>query len=216
MITHSGKKKYAWRFCDKKFALEQYKREHEYIHTGETPYVCGIDGCTESFRQRAKLCLHRASHKGYKKKSYKVYSRKDTVKKTRKSKVNLTMPTSDVTVPAQNLNQNYSYMADPATQEMFNLLAYGYDYMTSLLSTVSANYCLWDLAGVQPQQATSFGCCQHEGQSVMEKARQGLSTLKIPTAFKSEDAIAPQMLVESPTTLAPLDTRSFQDLSHVI
>ena len=43
-VTHSGKKKFACRFCSKRFALEQYQKEHEYIHTNETPYICGIDG----------------------------------------------------------------------------------------------------------------------------------------------------------------------------
>lgn len=77
-VTHSGKKQFPCRFCNKKFSLEQYQKEHEYIHTNETPYVCGIDGCTEAFRQRAKLCLHRMGHKNYKKKSYRVFSRKST------------------------------------------------------------------------------------------------------------------------------------------
>lgn len=85
-VTHSGKKKFACRFCNKKFALEQYKREHEYIHTNETPYICGIDGCTEAFRQRAKLCLHRASHKSYQKKNYRVFSRKNASKNTKIAK----------------------------------------------------------------------------------------------------------------------------------
>lgn len=85
-ITHSGKKKFSCRLCNKKFALEQYQKEHEYIHTNETPYVCGIDGCTEAFRQRAKLCLHRMSHDTYQKKNYRVFSRKSTGKGTRVAK----------------------------------------------------------------------------------------------------------------------------------
>lgn len=79
-VTHSGRKQFACKYCDKKFALEQYKKEHEYIHTNETPYVCGIEGCDEKFRQRAKLCLHRMSHDSYKKKDYRVFSRKNNVK----------------------------------------------------------------------------------------------------------------------------------------
>jgi uncharacterized Zn-finger protein len=85
-ITHSKKKQFSCRFCSKKFALEQYQKEHEYIHTNETPYTCGIDGCTEAFRQRAKLCLHRMTHKNYKKKNYRVFSRKDTTTKTKVAK----------------------------------------------------------------------------------------------------------------------------------
>lgn len=94
MVTHSGKKQFQCRFCDKKFALEQYCKEHEYIHTNEAPYICGIDGCTERFRQRAKLCLHRSEHKGYQKKSYRVFSRKSTkqtkTKLSDKKKENIT------------------------------------------------------------------------------------------------------------------------------
>jgi uncharacterized Zn-finger protein len=84
-LTHSGNKKYGCKFCHKKFGLEQYKKEHEYIHTNETPYVCGIDECVESFRQRAKLCLHRMSHDSYQKKDYRVFSRKTTSCKAKTS-----------------------------------------------------------------------------------------------------------------------------------
>ena len=79
-LTHSKVKKFECRYCTRKFALDQYRKEHEYIHTNETPYVCGIDGCTESFRQRAKLCLHRKTHGSYSKKQYKVYSKKKSVR----------------------------------------------------------------------------------------------------------------------------------------
>ena len=79
-VTHTKKRQFNCRFWNKKFALEQYQKEHEYIHTNETPYVWGVDGCTEAFRQRAKLCLHRMSHNTYQKKSYRVFSRKDTMK----------------------------------------------------------------------------------------------------------------------------------------
>ena len=88
-VTHSGTKKFACKFCNKKFALEQYKKEHEYIHTNETPYVCGIEGCTERFRQRAKLCLHRMSHDNYQKKSYRVFSRKSDAKSAKGRKTQI-------------------------------------------------------------------------------------------------------------------------------
>ncbi len=39
--------------------LPQYLEEHEYTHTGEKPYVCGINGCAETFRQRGKLSIHK-------------------------------------------------------------------------------------------------------------------------------------------------------------
>ena len=85
-VTHSGKKKFACRFCSKRFALEQYQKEHEYIHTNETPYICGIDGWNETFRQRAKLWLHRMSHQGYQKKNYRIFSRKDTIRTAKPNK----------------------------------------------------------------------------------------------------------------------------------
>lgn len=76
LYTHSGIKVFQCRFCSKSFSLLQYQQEHEFTHTKAKPFVCGIDGCTEAFRQRGKLCLHRRSHSGYEKKEYKVYARK--------------------------------------------------------------------------------------------------------------------------------------------
>ena len=32
--------------------------------------MCGIDGCTERFRQRGRLCVHRKTHENYVPKSY--------------------------------------------------------------------------------------------------------------------------------------------------
>ena len=46
------------------------------VHTKAKPFVCGINGCQETFRQRGKLCLHRMTHKEYKKKEYRVFARK--------------------------------------------------------------------------------------------------------------------------------------------
>ena len=68
---HLKKKKFVWKHCDKKFALQHNLKEHEYIHTQALPFVCGINGCTQSFRQRGKLCLHRCKHQGYNKRVYK-------------------------------------------------------------------------------------------------------------------------------------------------
>jgi hypothetical protein len=34
--------------------------------------VCGVDGCTETFRQRGKLSLHRRTHDAFKKKEYRL------------------------------------------------------------------------------------------------------------------------------------------------
>lgn len=72
--THMKKKNFKWKQCDKTFTIKQNLIEHEFVHTGEQPYVCGIDGCTQRFRQRGKLSLHRQSHKNYKKKNYRSHT----------------------------------------------------------------------------------------------------------------------------------------------
>ena len=68
---HYKKKKFECKQCGKKFSLAHNLTEHEYIHTQELPFVCGIDGWTQSFRQRGKLSLHREKHPNYKKRVYK-------------------------------------------------------------------------------------------------------------------------------------------------
>ena len=74
-MYHNKTKDEVCRFCGKRFALPQYLREHECIHTGEKLYVCGISGCDMEFRQAVKLFLHRKSHEDYVPKKYnKVYS----------------------------------------------------------------------------------------------------------------------------------------------
>lgn len=69
-FIHSNVKRFQCRFCPKKFALKQYLKEHECIHTNDRPYVCGVNGCNQRFRQRGKLSLHRRKHRGYKMKEY--------------------------------------------------------------------------------------------------------------------------------------------------
>lgn len=39
--------------------MPQYLEEHEYTHTGAKPFVCDINNCAETFRQRGKLSIHR-------------------------------------------------------------------------------------------------------------------------------------------------------------
>jgi len=70
MVLHTDAKKYGCRFCQRKFSLPQYLREHEYTHTKELPYVCGIAGCSMRFRQAGKLSLHRRTHPEYNSKKY--------------------------------------------------------------------------------------------------------------------------------------------------
>lgn len=72
-LTHSKKKAFKCKECDKKFSIKQNLVEHEFVHTGELPYVWNFNGCTERFRQRGKLSLHRQSHKSYQKKSYRSH-----------------------------------------------------------------------------------------------------------------------------------------------
>jgi len=45
--------------CNKGFTLLQYLEEHEFIHSGLKPFLCGVKGCTESFRQKGKLSIHK-------------------------------------------------------------------------------------------------------------------------------------------------------------
>lgn len=70
MVLHTDAKKYTCKICQRTFSLPQYLREHEYTHSKELPYVCGIAGCTMRFRQAGKLSLHRRTHPEYKPKKY--------------------------------------------------------------------------------------------------------------------------------------------------
>ena len=72
LLVHSQRKPLECQFCGKKFALAQYLTEHVFTHTRETPYVCNINGCTRSFRQRGKLSLHRQRHQDFQKKRYQL------------------------------------------------------------------------------------------------------------------------------------------------
>ena len=72
-LTHNKKKNHIWKQCNKAFSFKQNLIEHEFVHTGELPYVCNVNGCTERFRQRGKLSLHRQSHKNYQKRNYRSH-----------------------------------------------------------------------------------------------------------------------------------------------
>ena len=60
--THDPNKKYKCDTCGKKFALPQYLKEHQVVHTGERPFICKFPGCGKSFRQAGKLSIHRKEH----------------------------------------------------------------------------------------------------------------------------------------------------------
>ena len=44
-LVHSEHKALSCRFCGKAFSLKQYLMEHEYMHTEELPFLCGVNGC---------------------------------------------------------------------------------------------------------------------------------------------------------------------------
>jgi len=70
MVLHTQAKKYICKLCQRSFSLPQYLREHEYTHTKELPYECGVSGCAMRFRQAGKLSLHRRTHPEYTTKKY--------------------------------------------------------------------------------------------------------------------------------------------------
>ena len=61
-LVHTKTRKYRCPTCHKEFALKQYLDEHSVTHSDESPFLCGIDGCTLRFRQRGTLCNHRKNH----------------------------------------------------------------------------------------------------------------------------------------------------------
>lgn len=58
-MKHTNKKQHTCKHCQKAFVLPQYLEEHEYTHTGAKPFICGVNGCAETFRQRGKLSIHK-------------------------------------------------------------------------------------------------------------------------------------------------------------
>jgi len=61
-LTHMNIKQHKCPYCEKRFALAQYLKEHIYIHTGERPFVCKFPSCGKSFRQAGKLSIHKKIH----------------------------------------------------------------------------------------------------------------------------------------------------------
>lgn len=70
-LIHTNERRFKCEKCERSFLLPQYLREHMNIHTQEKPYICGIGGCKETFRQAGKLSIHRRTHPEYVVKKYK-------------------------------------------------------------------------------------------------------------------------------------------------
>ena len=82
MIVHTQPKNLCCMYCERRFTLAQYLREHQYTHTKELPYICGISGCCMRFRQAGKLSLHRKTHPEYRARRYDYSLNKE--KRTKK------------------------------------------------------------------------------------------------------------------------------------
>jgi len=108
-IIHSDKKRFSCKYCGKKFSLGQYLREHEYRHTKELPYECGVAGCTKRFRQAGKLSLHRKTHPEYVPKKYNYALNKEKRTKT-KSLINSNKGL------LQNFNKDQMESINPSNQ----------------------------------------------------------------------------------------------------
>ena len=93
---HYKKKRFECKNWGKKFSLSHNLKEHEFVHTQALPFVCGIDGCMQSFRQRGKLWLHRTKqHTTYIKRKYKKYNeanREEEIIDFRSSMPSIAMP----------------------------------------------------------------------------------------------------------------------------
>ena len=98
MQTHRKKKAFKCKECDKTFSIKQNLIEHEFVHTGELPYVCNFEGCSERFRQRGKLALHRQTHKNYSKKAYRSHNKINDgeIKNTREGSLNVLVNSANV------------------------------------------------------------------------------------------------------------------------
>jgi hypothetical protein len=63
LVTHSETKKYQCPICERKFALQNYLKDHLNIHTGQNPYQCKVPGCGASFKQASSFSNHKKKHK---------------------------------------------------------------------------------------------------------------------------------------------------------
>mmetsp|Transcript_39940 Transcript_39940/g.45590 ORF Transcript_39940/g.45590 Transcript_39940/m.45590 type:complete len:184 (+) Transcript_39940:91-642(+) len=59
ILSHLNIKRFECQICFKRFNSKQYLNDHLNIHSGDRPYVCPFEGCGLTFKQRAKLSVHR-------------------------------------------------------------------------------------------------------------------------------------------------------------
>ena len=50
------------KYCNKLLSSKQNRKEHEFTHTGELPYVCKVTECGLRFRQGSLLSSHKRIH----------------------------------------------------------------------------------------------------------------------------------------------------------
>ena len=62
--THTGKKLYICKHCEKSFSSSSDCKKHERIHTGEKPYTC--KHCQKSFSDPSAFKQHERTHTGEK------------------------------------------------------------------------------------------------------------------------------------------------------
>lgn len=61
--VHDLQKRFQCSVCGKCLSSQQNLNEHNYIHTGEKPYVCQFPGCNFASRQGTHLSAHKKLHR---------------------------------------------------------------------------------------------------------------------------------------------------------
>eukprot|EP00357_Protocruzia_adherens_P023372 CAMPEP_0114986004 /NCGR_PEP_ID=MMETSP0216-20121206/8188_1 /TAXON_ID=223996 /ORGANISM="Protocruzia adherens, Strain Boccale" /LENGTH=190 /DNA_ID=CAMNT_0002348397 /DNA_START=232 /DNA_END=804 /DNA_ORIENTATION=+ len=61
ILGHLNIKRFECEICFKRFNSRQYLNDHLNIHSGARPYECPFPNCGQTFKQRAKLSVHRRS-----------------------------------------------------------------------------------------------------------------------------------------------------------
>ena len=107
MHIHLKKKNFECKEWKKTFTIKQNLIEHEFVHTGQQPYVWNIDGCSQRFRQRGKLSIHRQGHKTYHKKIYRSHTLINDGEQVRKmNSLRLNRDFNTTTIPTPHPIQN--------------------------------------------------------------------------------------------------------------